>query len=89
MDYAEFNALNHGLRSIPESPGARSEAGADASAIHGRSGAQVALLQSPILPTAEPGYMKKENFRIVSVDKPHTRPSRDDLQGLCGLTDNG
>jgi hypothetical protein len=31
----------------------------DASAIHGRLGAQVALLQSPILPTATKSYKKE------------------------------
>src|SRR5437773_8894004 len=75
MAYAEFNALNRGLRSIPEkkNPSPRIGAGANASAIHGRLGAQVALLQSPILPAASPPYTKRKNFRALLVDKPHTR----------------
>src|SRR6266545_4899393 len=54
----------------------RSGPGTDASAIHGRLGAQVALLQSPILPTANLPYTKRRNFRGLPVDKPHTRVSR-------------
>src|SRR5216684_2550882 len=46
-------------------------AGTDAFAIHGRPGAQVALLQSPIFPTVRPRYIKRENFPPVPVDKPH------------------
>jgi hypothetical protein len=75
MEYSEFDALARGLRSIPEkkNPGARICAGTDASAIHGRLGAQVALLQSPILPAANLPYIKKQNFRGLPVDKTHTR----------------
>jgi hypothetical protein len=52
MDLLEFIALSRGLRSMPElkNPGPNNGVGTDASAIHGRLGAQVALLQSPILP---------------------------------------
>jgi hypothetical protein len=49
--------------------------GSDASAIHGRRGARVALLQSPILPAAGSLYPEKEIFRNLPVDKPHTRES--------------
>src|SRR5260370_16625755 len=75
MDYDEFNALNHGLRSIwgKQNPGTKIGAGTDASAIHGRLGAQVALLQSPILPAVSLPYIKRGNFRGLPVDKPHTR----------------
>src|ERR1044071_7031173 len=77
MDYAEFNALIRGLRSIRDrkNPGSRIRAGTDASAFHGRLGAQVALLQSPILPTASSLYIKKRNSRALAIDKPHTCPS--------------
>ncbi|MCX6903353.1 MAG: hypothetical protein NTW03_07725, partial [Verrucomicrobia bacterium] len=53
--------------------------GLDASAIHGRLGAQVALLQSHILPAAGSLYPVKEIFCNVPVDKPHTRVSRFDF----------
>ena len=46
--------------------------GSDASAIHGRLDARVALLQSPILPAAILLYPGKELFRNLPVDKPHT-----------------
>ena len=78
MDYDEFNALNRGLRCIPErqNPGSENGAGTDACAIHGRPGAQVALLQSPILPVADEAYTNSKTFRGLPVDKPHTRNSR-------------
>jgi hypothetical protein len=78
MDYVEFNALTRGLRSIPEkkNPGPRIGAGTDASAIHGRRGAQVALLQSPILPAASSLYHKEADIRKIQFDKPHTRVLR-------------
>jgi hypothetical protein len=78
MKKNEFNALSRGLRPIPENknPGASTGAGTDASAIHGRRGAQVALLQSPILPAASPSYKKRKPFPGFPVDKPHTRISR-------------
>ena len=77
MDYDEFIALNRGLRSIPEkkNPGTQIDVGMDASAFHGQHGAQVALLQSPILRAAQSTYIGTENFREPPVDKPHTRPS--------------
>jgi len=37
-------------------------------------GAQVALLQNPILPAAMLNYTQEEIFRGLPVDKPHTRP---------------
>jgi hypothetical protein len=36
-------------------------------------GAQVALLQSPILPAVISHYIQNQNFRGLPVDKPHTR----------------
>ena len=78
MDYDEFNALDRGLRSIPEktNPGLLNGAGTDASAIHGRPGAQVALLQSPILPVANVSYAQPSSSPGLPVDKPHTRYPR-------------
>jgi hypothetical protein len=49
------------------------EPGVDATAIHGRLGAQVALLQSPILPTAWSAYILGQDLQNLSIDKPHTR----------------
>lgn len=49
------------------------EPGVDATAIHGRLGARVALLQSPILPTARSAYILAQKLQKLSVDKPHTR----------------
>jgi hypothetical protein len=76
----EFIALNRGLlKHASETVSWRRLAaapGADASAIHGRLGAQVALLQSPILPVAGSLYQEKALFRNVPVDKPHTRDLR-------------
>jgi len=40
----------------------------------GELGAQVALLQSPILPAAKISYSINQNLRGLPVDKPHTRP---------------
>jgi len=55
-----------------KTPGARTSGpGMNASAFHGRQGAQVALLQSPILPTARSLYIRNQIFR-GPVDKPHT-----------------
>jgi hypothetical protein len=78
MACVEFNALRRGLRSIPakKNPDTRIGAGTDASAIHGRLGAQVALLQSPILPAANLPYTQKKSFPGFPVDKPHTSISR-------------
>src|SRR6267142_3146300 len=78
MGYDEFNALIRGLPSIRDTknPGSRIGAGTDASAFHGRLGAQVALLQSPILPAVNSPYTKRINFRGLPVDKPHTRIPR-------------
>src|SRR5207302_5861809 len=87
MDYAEFIALSRGLRRLPEkkNPGAHQiGAGTDASAFHGRFGAQVALLQSPILRTAQSPYTKTQDFRGLPVDKPHTRPSAVKIQYPLG-----
>jgi hypothetical protein len=76
----EFIALDRGLLRHP-SEGISwrrltAAPGSDASAIHGRLGAQVALLQSPILPAAGSLYPEKELFRNLPVDKPHTRIPR-------------
>jgi hypothetical protein len=79
MDFPEFTALAMvceclrlpNLSALPPRNADR-----DASAIHGRSGAQVALLQSPILPTAVSSYIKKRHFREPPLDKTHTRALR-------------
>jgi hypothetical protein len=77
MNKDEFIALDRGLLKHPSEVISwrrlTAAPGADASAIHGRLGAQVALLQSPILPAAGSLYPKKELFRKLPVDKPHTR----------------
>src|SRR6266446_1289873 len=77
MAYDEFIALDRGLlrhRSKAISRRCRKATpGADASAIHGRLGARVALLQSPILPVVSLSYYKNRNFQTNPVDKPHTR----------------
>jgi hypothetical protein len=76
----EFIALDRGLLKHPSEVISwrrlTAAPGADASAIHGRLGARVALLQSPILPAAGSLYPEKELFRNLPVDKPHTRVSR-------------
>ncbi len=68
----EFIALDRGLLKHPStfiSWRCRQAApGSDASAIHGRLGAQVALLQSPILPAAILLYPGKEPFRNCDSD---------------------
>src|SRR6266446_384673 len=80
MAYDEFIALDRGLlrhRSKAISRRCRKATpGADASAIHGRLGARVALLQSPILPVVSLSYYKNRNFQTNPVDKPHTRIPR-------------
>jgi hypothetical protein len=72
----EFIALDRGLLKHPSEVISwcclTAAPGADASAIHGRLGARVALLQSPILPAAGSLYPEKELFRNLPVDKPHT-----------------
>ena len=86
MDYAEFDALTRGWRSLRQNnnPGPRIRAGTDASAIHRRLGAQVALLQSPILPAAYlPCIERRRTFRGLPVDKPHTRNSRITGRRVC------
>ena len=86
MVYDEFIALDRGLLRHPAKALPRrhlkAAPGVDASAIHGRLGARVALLQSPILPAAQSGYMSKKTFQNVPVDKPHTRVSRAPLFAL-------
>jgi hypothetical protein len=63
MKHSEFSALTRGLRSIhKKNPGSALGAGTDASAFHGRPGARVALLQSPILPAVLSPYMGKKEF---------------------------
>ena len=80
MLYDEFSAGNRGLLKHPAKvisrPCLAAAPGADASAIHGRLSAQVALLQSPTLPVAGSSYSQKREFRNVPVDKPHTRIPR-------------
>jgi hypothetical protein len=73
----EFIALDRGLLKHPSEVISwrrlTAAPGSDASAIYGRLGARVALLQSPILPAARSLYPEKEIFRNLPVDKPHTR----------------
>jgi len=73
----EFTASDRGLLRHPSPRRSRrrrkATPGPDASAIHGQLGAQVALLQSPILPAAVLNYHKYKNFHCYPVDKPHTR----------------
>jgi hypothetical protein len=75
MAYDEFIAWNRGLLKHPAKLISRhcltATPGVDASAIHGRLGARVALLQSPILSPAVSPYSNKDIFRNP-VDKPHT-----------------
>src|SRR5262245_59436520 len=75
----EFNALTRGLLKHSSDTSSlfhlAAKQRADASAIHERLGAQVALLQSPILPTAKSNYFKRKHFRGLPIDKPHTCPS--------------
>jgi len=84
----EFIALDRGLLKHPSAiiPWRRLTAapGADASAIHGRLGARVALLQSPILPATWVLYPEKEIFRNLPVDKPHTRNPQEPLPDGTG-----
>lgn len=65
-DTIEFFALDHGLQNIPQAklptPSYLRSGGND-SAIHGRLGARVALLQSPILPTAVAVYSRVKNLK--------------------------
>src|ERR1039457_4816177 len=72
----EFIALDRGLLKHPSTVISwrclTAAPGSDASAIHGRLDARVALLQSPILPAAILLYPGKELFRNLPVDKPHT-----------------
>jgi len=72
----EFIALDRGLLQHPAKVISwrrlTAAPGADASAIHGRPGARVALLQSPILPAAASLYPEKALCRNLPVDKPHT-----------------
>ena len=67
MGWLEFNALTMACEAVPKENAQRQNGlapGADASAIHGRLGAQVALLQSPILPTAAHSRLTRKNFKI-------------------------
>ena len=93
MSYDEFIALDPGLlrhpaqSHLPAPPG-QAAPGADASAFQGRLSAQVALLQSPILPAADSLYpQQNETFRSIPVDNTHTRDSGEAPAGLrrgCG-----
>jgi hypothetical protein len=86
MVYREFIALAmvcRGIHCLYPSALQSCNADGDAPAIQGRLGAQVALLQSPILPTARETYFKKTNFRALPIDKPHTRNLR--IKNFCVL----
>jgi len=76
MSYDEFIALDPGLLRHPSEGISRrhrqAAPGADASAIQGRLSAQVALLQSPILPAAQPAYPQQTKPSNISVDDTHT-----------------
>jgi len=76
MSYDEFIALDRGLLKPPAKTISRrrrpAAPGADASAIHGRLSAQVALLQSPILPAADSFYSQEGTSRGIPVDNTHT-----------------
>jgi hypothetical protein len=76
MGYDEFIALGRGLLRHPAKAISRrhrqAAPGADASAIHGRLGARVALLQSPILSAANPPYPQQTESCNVPVDNTHT-----------------
>src|SRR6266567_8560094 len=89
MVYDEFIALDRGLlrhpaRALPRRH-LKAAPGVDASAIHGRLGAQAALLQSPILPAARSRYTSNKTFQNFPVDKPHTCVSWFDLVDLCPI----
>jgi hypothetical protein len=77
MKNDEFIALTPGLLRHPARVISRrhrqAAPGADASAFQGRLGAQVALLQSPILPAANPAYPQQREFYNLPVDNTHTR----------------
>jgi hypothetical protein len=83
MDDVEFNALNRGLQSIAEkkNPGPGIGTGTEASAIHGRLGAQVALLQSLILPTALKNYLRLIKLKKLKLPLTNHIP---DLCDPCG-----
>ena len=72
----EFIALDRGLLKHPSTVISwrrlKAAPGSDASAIHGRLGAQVAPLQSPILPAAVSFYSKIASLREIPVDNTHT-----------------
>jgi hypothetical protein len=76
MNYDEFIALDPGLLRHPLEAISRrhrqAAPGADASAIQGRLSAQVALLQSPILPAAQLPYPRQIEFNNIPVDDTHT-----------------
>src|ERR1035438_9712059 len=77
MKNDEFIALTPGLLRHPARAISRhhrqAAPGADASAFQGRLGAQVALLQSPILPAANPAYPQQRESYNLPVDNTHTR----------------
>ena len=66
-DNKEFNALAMDCAGIQKNknPGAKMSTGTDASAIQGRPGAQVALLQSPILPVVSLPYCENRIFKVL------------------------
>jgi hypothetical protein len=73
MDYGEFFALamvaEASLKIKVPSSSITPEPGRDAFAIHGRLGAQVALLQSPILPIAMKLYTRLKDFKTACLTK--------------------
>ena len=76
MSYDEFIALDPGLLRHPSQNISRrhhqAAPGTDASAIQGRLSAQVALLQSLILPAAQPAYPHQPKSTNIPVDDTHT-----------------
>jgi len=78
MSYDEFFALDPGLLRPPLETGRQHHRQAapatDASAFQERLSAQVALLQSPILPAAQPPYRQQIEFSNIPVDDTHTSP---------------
>ena len=75
MSLSLYTVIAEGVK-IESGSNGKAAAGTMHSAMHGQLGAQVALLQSPILPAVSSSYHKIRNFRGLPVDKPHTRPLR-------------
>jgi len=71
MSLSLYTVIAEGVK-IESGSNGKAAAGTMHSAMHGQLGAQVALLQSPILPAVSSSYLKTRNFRGLPVDKPHT-----------------